>query len=319
MKIKVVLLLVFVSFMTLFISSYKEGPDFFGLVDCTGATGTTHGCSGSYTGSGSTHGMGCHSNITTSNNVVIELDSAGTPVKSYHPGLTYSVKLSGSNGTSANLPRFGFQMTAVLLSGSGDSANVRPAGNWDSTITAPSVRYISAGSCGTCSLFNIPFIEHSAAIPATTGSGGAGSTYVESFTWHAPASGTGTVLLYGVINAVNYDNTVTGDYSQGATDTIKEARPSGINTISDQVSSFNVYPTVTNDNITLSFDLKEVTTISVTMISMQGQEVKALLSQESLGAGSFKRTFDVSGLSTGIYLVGLQVGNESLVSKVIKE
>jgi hypothetical protein len=321
MKIKFVLFVVLASFLTLF-SSYNEGPDLMGPEECTGATGTTQGCSGSWThGSGSTHGITCHSNITSSNNVVVELDSAGTAVKSYYPGHSYTVKLSGTNNTGQNLPKFGFQLTAVLLAGSGDSLNVRQAGTWDSSAISGNVKYYSTGpiTCGTCSAFNIPVIEHTTQIPATTGSGANGSTYVESFTWSAPASGTGTVVLYGIINAVNNDQTVTGDYSQNATDTIREAIVSGINEVTDNVSSFSVYPTLADDNVTLSFDLKEASAVSVTMFSMQGQEVKALLSQESLGAGSFKRTFDVSGLATGIYLVRLQIGNQSLIAKVIKE
>ena len=146
MKIKVVLLLVFVSFMTLFISSYKEGPDFYGLYECTGATGYSQGCSGS------SHGVTCHSNLTTQNNVVLELDSAGVRVKSYYPGKTYTIKLSGTNGTGANLPYFGFQLTSVLLAGAGNTATVRPAGTWDSATITGNVHYLQAGpsSCPTC-------------------------------------------------------------------------------------------------------------------------------------------------------------------------
>ena len=52
---------------------------------------------------------------------------------------------------------------------------------------------------------------------------------------------------------------------------------------------------------------------------MEGQTVKTFMSQESLGQGTFKRTFNVDGLATGVYLVRLQIGNASVVSKVVKE
>jgi len=315
MKIKVVLFLVFASFMTIVMSSYIVGPDSFGLWECTGATGIAHGCSGS-----NGHNT-CHSNITSDNNVVVELDSAGIPVKSYYPGHTYTIKLSGTNGTGANLPDFGFQLTAALLAGFGDTATVRPAGTWDSTALPSHVHYLQAGpgSCPTCSGYRIPVLEHDTQIPATTGTGGNGTTYVESFTWSAPPAGTGTVLLAGEINAVNDDQTVTGDYSQNAKDTITEATLTGIATVAGPVSGFAAYPTLMNDNITLAFDLKEASTITVKLISMQGQEVKELVSGESIGTGAFKRTFDVGGLATGIYLLRLRFGNESVVTKVVKE
>ena len=88
MKIKIVLFLAVATFLTLVISSYKEGPDFYAGYECTGATGTTQGCNGSH------NGVTCHSNNTTSNNVTVVLDSAGTVVKSYYPGVTYTVTLS---------------------------------------------------------------------------------------------------------------------------------------------------------------------------------------------------------------------------------
>jgi hypothetical protein len=52
---------------------------------------------------------------------------------------------------------------------------------------------------------------------------------------------------------------------------------------------------------------------------MQGQVVKTLVGEESLGEGTFKRSFEINGLSTGIYLVRLQIGNSSVVSKVVKD
>jgi hypothetical protein len=302
--------------LTFVISSYKLGPDYFGFMECTGATGIAQGCGGTH------GGVTCHQYATTLNNVVVELDSAGTAVKSYYPGHSYTVKISGTNGTGDSLPYFGFQITAALLAGYGDTTTVRQAGTWDSTSLPPSVHYLQVArdnTCVTCSFYNIAIIEHDNAILATTGNGLNGTTYMESFTWSAPASGTGSVVLSGYINATRGVDSATRDYYQGYKDTITEAVVSGITALTDKVSGFSVYPTLMNDNITLAFDLKETSTVSVTMISMQGQQVKALLAQELMGTGPFKRSFDVNGLATGIYLVRLQIGNESLVSKVIKE
>jgi hypothetical protein len=174
-------------------------------------------------------------------------------------------------------------------------------------------------SCATCSGYNIPVIEHNTQIAATSGSGGNGTTYVESFTWSAPPHGSGTVLLLADLNAVDNDQTVTGDYSQAASDTITEAVSTGLSSINTDLSGFSVYPTLMNDNVTLSFNVKEASNVSVSLVSMEGQTVRTFMTQESLGQGSFKRTFNVEGLTSGVYLVRLQIGNSSLVSKVVKE
>lgn len=314
MKVKVVSFLVFASLFSLILSSYRAGPAYQGGIDGTGATGSSLGCSS---------GGGCHG-ATSSNNVVIELDSAGVPVQSYYPGMSYTVKISATNGTGATLSHFGFQMASVLLSGAGTSTPTQ-GGTWDSINLPASVQYTIAGpmTCQVCSGWPIPIIEHSAAIPATTGTGANGTTYVESINWTAPARGTGTILLYGDLNAVNYDGRVGGDYAQVAlADTITEAVPAthtGINALSAYISDFIVYPTLMNDNVTVAFDLKQASAVRVELLSMQGQVVKTLVSQESIAAGSFRQSYNVNELASGIYLCRLQIGNAWAVSKVVKE
>ena len=310
MKVKVLLSLVFISFLSLTISSYREGPAYWNGSDCTGATGSRVGCGGG----------GCHGS-TASNNVVIELDSAGVPVNRYFPGMSYVVKISATNATGQTLPYFGFQMASVLLTGAGTSTPTQ-GGTWDSINLPTNVQYTIAGSCQVCSGWPIPIVEHKAAIQATTGTGTNGTTYVESINWTAPAHGTGTVLLYGVLNAVNHDGQQSGDYGQAAiADTITEGVIShnGINAISSYLNGFTVYPTLMNDNVTVAFDLKQSSDIKIEMLSMQGAVVKTILPQQSIATGSFRQSYDVKELSSGIYLVRLQTGGASIVSKVVKE
>jgi hypothetical protein len=83
-----------------------------------------------------------------------------------------------------------------------------------------SVRNTSASLSGLTETI----IEQSTAITATTGTGSSGTTYVESIPWTAPAAGTGSVVIYGVINAVNGNGSNSGDHYQDATHiTITEA------------------------------------------------------------------------------------------------
>jgi YbbR domain-containing protein len=101
--------------------------------------------------------------------------------------------------------------------------------------------------------------------------------------------------------------------------TITEATTTGINQLSNVVNSFNAYPSLMNDQVTVAFDLKEASAASLTLVSMQGQTVKTLISQEPLSVGNVKRTFDVSGLAQGIYLLRLQIGAGSEVTKLVKQ
>jgi hypothetical protein len=313
MKIKVLLFLVFTAFLSLIISSYREGPAYYAGYDCTGATGSRIGCGGG----------GCHG-TTSSNSVTIELDSAGIAVQSYYPGVAYTVTISATNGTGATLSHFGFQMASVLLAGAGTSTPMQ-GGTWDSITLPSNVKYTPAGplSCQTCSGWPIPIVEHSAAISATTGSGANGTTYVESINWTAPVQGTGTVLLYGVLNAVNYDGQQSRDYAQVAlADTITEAVPAtntGLNALAAYANGVSVYPILMNDNVTVAFDLKRASIVSIDLISMQGQIVKTFLAQEPLSTGAFKRSYDVDGLAAGVYMIRMQIGNAWSVIKLIKE
>ena len=171
------------------LSSYSEGPAITAGIEGTGATGSA-GCS-------------CHNASSTSSTTVsIQLLSGGTPVTTYVPGNTYTIQITGTQTSSSlTLPRFGFQLMVVKSSGAGSGSAVS-TGTFG---TAPSGTH-------TYSLSGRTIFEHynggsPGAISATTGSGGSGTTYVESISWTAPAAGTGSVVIYGVINAVNYNGT----------------------------------------------------------------------------------------------------------------
>ena len=248
---------------------------------------------------------------------MVELDSAGTSVTSYHAGGSYTIKISATNGTTNTLPVFGFQLATVLAANGGTNTAAQ-AGTWGTTLPAH-VQSVAGGASG--SGLNIPIIEHSDTIPATSGTGGTGTTYGISIPWTAPAAGTGSVKIFGVLNGSSGHDIANQNYYQAATPiTITEAVSHvGINELSDMLSGFNVYPTPMNDNVTVSFDLKTASSVNVSLISMDGQVVKTFMAQESLNEGTFNRAFNVSGLTQGVYLVKLQIGTASVVTKAVKE
>jgi hypothetical protein len=317
MKIKFILFLVFATSASIILSSYRIGAANNAGIDATGAEGTGPLTNGGVGAVGCSTGSTCH-NATASLNTIVELDSAGSPVTSYIPGGSYTVKITATNNTVNNLPVFGFQLATVLAT-TGGTNSAAQAGTWDSTSLPAHVQYVKGG--GTGSGLNIPVVEHSDTLSATSGTGGAGTTYGVSIPWTAPVTGTGSIKVYGIINGSSGHDIANQNYYQAATAiTIAEGVSHvGIYEIPSQLSSFNVYPTLMNDNVIISFDLKDAAAVNITLISMQGQTVKTLITQESLGTGSIKRSFDVNGLASGIYFVRLQIGNSSIVSKVVKE
>ncbi len=154
--------------------------------DVTGALGTTSGCGGS----------GCHGTASTSGiTISVSLDSAGTTLTSYVPGATYNIKITATNTTSSSLPNFGFELAAVRATGAG-STSATDAGTWGSSLPS---------GCRNRTVGSRHIIEQSTTLSATSGSGGSGTTYTELIPWTAPASGTGSVKIFGIVNAVNND------------------------------------------------------------------------------------------------------------------
>ena len=112
MKVKSLLLLpVAAVFIYLGLSSYAGGPG-VSSIDGTGAQG----------GSGCSTGGTCHGSSSSTTTIAIELDSAGVSVSHYIAGQSYTIKVTGTNTSSTSLPRFGFQVTAVKLTGAGTSS-----------------------------------------------------------------------------------------------------------------------------------------------------------------------------------------------------
>ncbi len=221
-------LTIFTALVAMVVYSYQNGPAFIGNIDGTGAKG----------GGGCNTGA-CHSASST-NGTIVELDSAGIPVTSYHAGMAYTVKVSASNSSANNWPRFGFQMAVVKLVGAGTSSPV-DAGTWG-TLPSNVQKTVLTES----------IIEHNQQIPATTGTGSTGTTYVESIPWTAPIAGTGSVVIYGVINEVNFDGSNGGDGYQVANHiTITEVAAPVVASVSISLTSGS-NPTCANNSLTFT-------------------------------------------------------------------
>ena len=183
MKKKLLLLPITCLFLYLGLSSWSAGPGTVLNADLTGASGTAT-CS---------TGSSCHSSSSstiTSPTVAIQFLDAGTPVTTYTGSHAYTIHVVGTQISSTlSLPNFGFQVAPVLTSTT----------TYAGTMTMPAGGHI--GIYGP----SIHLAEHSSALPATTGTGGAGTTYVVDIPWTSPIAGSGSVSIFAIINAVNFN------------------------------------------------------------------------------------------------------------------
>ncbi len=184
--------------------------------------GTASGHNGTTTATCS--GGSCHTTTTGATIVtsVQLLDATMSGTTTYTPGGSYTIRVSALNTSTSStviLPRFGFQVSATKIS------TIANAG----TLTAP-----SGAHAVTLSGMNI--IEHSSATAAFSGTGGGGTIYQKDIPWTAPIAGTGSVLLKGIINAVNNNGATNGDTWDYEVVTITEATSSGVSPITGTLS-----------------------------------------------------------------------------------
>ena len=294
MKHKITLL-TFSALTAILLCSYRPGPAHDAGANCTGSDGANHACGGG----------GCHgSSLSTSLGTTLEFDSAGIPVASYVPGASYTVKITATNATSLSLPKFGFQLVSITAASSGGSSNVQ-AGTWSSSLPA-TVRNTTTSQSG----LPIPVIEQSGFLTPASGTGANGTVYTETISWTAPATGTGDVMIFGTIQAVNATGNENGDRSQQASPlTITEAvaAPNAVNDLT-LGNAIRLYPTVTSGVVTVQSTL---TDLSYEVYNIEG----ALHTRGSISGSQAE--ISLSGAS-GIYLIRMHSQGQSATYKVIK-
>ena len=84
--------------------------------------------------------------------------------------------------------------------------------------------------------------------------------------------------------------------------------------MSKAVSSFSVYPTRTSDFVTVNFELKEATDITIDVADITGKQVAVLMNEKQNGI--VNRQFNVASLSDGNYIVRLQTNGKILTQRL---
>jgi len=287
------------------ISGYKTGPAFAEGYDCTGAE----------TGLGNAAGcgflIGCHSRTATAGiSLTIELDSAGgVPTTNFFPGKVYTIKITGTNNTTNNLPRFGFQVSAIM----GSTSQTTPTNAGSFPAPYPTNTHLE-GPRTHDDVANI--VEHSTPLSPTTGTGGNGSTYVETINWTAPTGWTGIISIWAALNAVNNNDTCDPGDLWNTNHIVITQGPAGIDEITDN-KDVKVYPNPCNGMFTISIKNYELgIRKQVEVYNLMGEEV---YSQSNISQGDpfgQNSTFniDLGHQPAGIYLYKVTSENSSALS-----
>jgi hypothetical protein len=207
------------------------------------------------------------------------------------PGTTYTVTVTASD---PNKTRFGFEVTSQNSTGA---------------------------FVGTINIIDTPrthfstFPTHHYLTHTLAGTDAPGHTAVWQFGWVAPSVGTGDVTFYGCVNYTNRDSTANGDAIHTTTLTVIE-NPNGI---SDPViiSSLNLYPNPVVDAIQLDYYLQKTEVVTIDLLDVSGKSVLSLFnSQQSSGAHHCAFPLNQK-VASGIYLVQMRAGEQTLAKKMI--
>ena len=303
MKKQFLLFTVAAAFAFTLFTSYKTGPGSH-QYNCSGADVSS--------GSGNPNGCtNCHgSSVTTGITVSLTVDSVGgVPVTSYVPGMTYTVTLTGTNTTTHSLPKFGFQVSATV--GAAAAAVPVDAGVLQSSGLPAGVHYVAAPR--SSSTFYASVVEHNTLLSPTSGTGATGTVYSESFTWTAPAAGTGIISFFAAFNAVNGTGNESGDYWNVIHNTLNEIVSStSAGNVLEKATGMNIYPNPSEGRFTMELSSID-NNATIMIVDMMGKLVDTRFEQN---INNRKIDLDLSNLPKGIYLLKASTGLETFQGKV---
>ena len=244
---------------------------------------------GSPLSEGSCSAPGCHSGGGFAPDVTIELLKDGAAVDLYQPGTSYDLKvtITASTGTPSG---YGFQAVALDVNNDDSGAwGTPPAGVQSLTLSN-----------------NRSYVEHS--------STQAGDNFFE-VEWTAPQAGTGDVTFYAAGNAVNANNTSTGDAAGISNLVVAEEGPDGIND-GVNLSDFTIFPNPVDDVLNFEITSRNSGDFEIQITDIHGKVVYG--QNIELIQGQNKRNINVSNLGNGLYMLHLIQGQDIAVQPVLK-
>ncbi len=273
----------------------------------SGSTGNYTGIHGAgYTGCGSSNV--CHGRKSNDVTVTFLLeDSAGNAMLKYIPGKRHRIKMVAINMGSDNLPKFGFQLSAVT--------GVASAYNQAGSYYRPSLPVNTILDTSV----NPYLFQQSANLSPTTGTGSFGSIYNAQITWVAPPAGTGKVSVFGVACLVNGNSaadTLTDKWNNTVYD-IDEDGPVNVKTLSAAgITTLSAWPIPVSNALHLHTTVDLVGFYTIQVFSLTGINVCSLY---VAGADFNTGVIDATNWAPGMYSLVIKGEGATKVLPVIKD
>lgn len=280
MRKNFLLFTLFSGFLYVSLSSSSSGPAHDNKGNRTGSPGSAGTCasSGCHTGSGTINGGISLRKKSTG--------ISGPTVSTYDPNEEYIVTLTAS-GTSK--PAFGFQVVAFneLNQSIGTFSNF-PA------------------HVGTATGSGATVVEHTSPLPG-------GPAYSVSFDWKAPATGTGNVTFYGILNGVDGTGSTNNDVVSAPFQTA--IFPTSVANIENKVE-VKTYPNPFHNTMEIKMANAASGTYNVNVFDLTGRKIYHA-DMEIDGKTSYR--INTEKWASGMYHIQISKDDVQYISRIVKQ
>lgn len=236
---------------------------------------TSTGAPAGNTGAGETTcaQAGCHGGTA---GTVANAITSDVPAGGYVSGTTYNITVTS---TETGRPRFGFQARASA-----------------GTLVASSTTQLVGGGA---------YVTHRSASTAGTDSKS------WTFTWTAPAVGTGDVTFNAAVMAANGNGSADpGDLVKTSSLVISEAASNSVKSF--DAAGMNIYPVPFTNTLTIDKGTQNFERADVKVFTLDGKMVfNTVMTGDNY-------TLNTESLAKGIYVVSVNTGSTTVVQKVAK-
>jgi hypothetical protein len=269
---------------------------FLTVVLCTSSVLIYNSGIAGYTGSpGEANCSSCHSGGSSLSSAISISSTPSFSNNQYVPGTTYTIEITV---TASGFSKFGFGCE-ILNASNANAGLIQTAG--------PGVKFMNITVQGT---------QRKNAVH-TTGKLNAGSANF-TFEWVAPQTGAATIYVSG--NAVNANNSSSGDFPITPVSLALQAEipidPVAIKETNALLGELSIYPQPCNGITNLSYVLKQSSLIEISICDVSGKELKRF-NEGKLQQGQHNKLLNLEGISAGVYFVKLLGEGKKLSQKLL--
>lgn len=244
------------------------------------ATGAPQGNSGSPFDGATCSQNGCHGGTVTPRASMI---TSNIPATGYVPGSQYQITAAI---TQAGVAKFGFQISPQKADGSAAGT----MGVADANTQVSSNKYITHSFTGTT---------------------GAGGSKTWTFTWTAPAAGSGPVTFYGAFLATN--NNGSADAGDNVfTSSLSVGEDGKLNVFTPEQAGLKVYPVPFTNTIYVDKGEQTFENATVKLFTLDGKLVA-----ETVFTGTVTE-LNTEEVAKGLYILHINAPGVNVVQKVAK-